>query len=34
MSLNVRWIIESNVLSYTDKLIEYLRAKGIYYICR
>jgi hypothetical protein len=29
--LDVRWIIESDVLSYTDKLIEYLRAKDIYY---
>jgi hypothetical protein len=29
--LDVRWIIESNVLSYTDYLIEYLRATGIYY---
>ena len=31
MSLDIRWIIESNVLSYTDSLIEYLRAKDIYY---
>lgn len=29
--LDVRWIIESNVLSYTDNLIEYLRANDIYY---
>lgn len=31
MNLDVRWIIESNVLSYTNNLVEYLRAKGIYY---
>lgn len=31
MSLDVRWIIESDVLSYTDKLIEYLRANDTYY---
>lgn len=23
--LEVRWIIESNVLDYTDRLVEYLR---------
>ena len=31
MSLDVRWIIESNVLSYTNSLIEYLRANHLYY---
>ena len=31
MILDVRWIIESGVLSYTDSLIEYLRDNGIYY---
>ena len=30
-NLDVRWIIESNVLSYTDSLIEYLRTNDIYY---
>lgn len=30
-NLCVRWIIESNVVSYTDNLIKYLREKGIYY---
>ena len=29
--LDVRWIIESDVLSYTNNLIEYLRANDIYY---
>ena len=29
--LDVRWIIESNVLSYTDKLVQYLRDNNIYY---
>lgn len=29
--LEVRWVIESSVLSYTDSLIQYLRKKGIYY---
>lgn len=30
-NLDIRWIIEPNVLSYTDNLIEYLRVKNIYY---
>lgn len=29
--LEVRWILEKNVLSYTDRLIEYLKEKDIYY---
>ena len=29
--LEVRWIIESNVLSYTNNLVKYLREKDIYY---
>lgn len=29
--LQVRWIIESNVLSYTDNLVKYLRENDIYY---
>ena len=31
MSLDVRWIIESDVLSYTPNLIDYLRANDTYY---
>lgn len=30
-NLEVRWIIESDILSYTNNLIEYLREKDIYY---
>lgn len=30
-SLEVRWIIEKNVLSYTDNLVKYLKEKDIYY---
>lgn len=30
-NLEVRWIIEKDVLSYTDRLVEYLREKNIYY---
>lgn len=30
-NLQVRWIIESNVLSYTDNLVEYLEENNIYY---
>lgn len=29
--LEVRWIIERNILSYTDRLVEYLKEKDIYY---
>ena len=29
--LEVRWIIEKDVLSYTDNLVEYLKANDIYY---
>jgi len=29
--LKVRWIIEKDVLNYTDNLIEYLKEKDIYY---
>src|SRR4028118_1951855 len=32
-SSNVRWIIESDVLDYTDKLIEYLGSSNIEYHC-
>ena len=31
MTLEVRWIIESNVLDYTDKLVKHLRDNSIYY---
>lgn len=31
-SLQVRWIIEKDVLSYTDNLVRYLKEKDIYYI--
>lgn len=29
--LEVRWIVEKDVLSYTDRLVEYLKEKDIYY---
>lgn len=29
--LEVRWIIEKDVLSYTDSLVRYLEEKNIYY---
>ena len=30
-NLKARWVIESNVLSYTNNLVKYLREKDIYY---
>lgn len=30
-NLEVRWIIEKDVLSYTDRLVKYLKEKDIYY---
>lgn len=30
-NLEVRWIIEKDVLSYTDRLVEYLKEKNTYY---
>ena len=32
MTLDVRWIIESGILSYTDNLIKYLKEKTIFII--
>jgi hypothetical protein len=31
MNLDVRWIIESNVLDYTERLVKYLSGNNIYY---